>query len=130
MKSLVLPTLAVLGACGPAGRGEETVDAMGSGSGSGSADGSVQPSDSRVFAHSGSKLYRIDTATLAPVEVGTMAGLGTQSLTDLAIDKNDKMVGITLDKLYTIDETTGAVTLIRDLSQNASGFTSLSFVPE
>lgn len=128
MKSLVLWTLAVLGACGPGGRaGDDSADANGSGSGSG--DGAIQPPDSRVFAHSGAKLYQIDTNTLAPVEIGSMAGLGTQSLTDLAIDKTDKMVGITLDKLYSINATTGAATLIRDLSQSASGFTSLSFIP-
>ncbi len=128
MKSLVLGALAVLGACGPAGRGEETVDAAGSGGGS--ADGAVtQPPQSRVFAHSGSKLYQIETTSLVPVEIGTMNGLGTQSLTDIAIDKNDKMIGITLDKLYSISATTGAATLIRDLSQNATGFTSLSFIP-
>ncbi len=121
--------LAVFGACGPAGRSDMTVDAAGSDSGSGSADAAVMPPDSRVYAHSGSKLYRIDTTTLAPVEVGMMNGLGTQSLTDLAIDKSDKMIGITLDKLYSIDAGTGAATLIRDLSQSASGFTSLSFVP-
>jgi hypothetical protein len=128
MKRLVLGTLAVLGACGPDGRdGNQTPDAAGSGSGN--HDSGTQPSDSRVYAHSGSKLYRIDTTTLAPVEVGTMAGLGTQSLTDLAIDKSDKMIGITLDKLYSLSATTGAATLVRDLSQSASGFTSLSFVP-
>ncbi|HEY5920187.1 MAG TPA: hypothetical protein VIV11_00895 [Kofleriaceae bacterium] len=126
MKRLVLGTLAVLGACGPSGRGgEDTPDA----SGGGSADGSVIPPASRVYAHSGNKLYQIDTQTLAPVEVGTMAGLGTQSLTDLAIDKDDKFTGITLDKLYSINATTGAATLIRDLSASAQGFTSLSFIP-
>jgi hypothetical protein len=130
MKSAVLGTLAVLGACGPGGRdGGPTIDAAASGSDAGSADSGMQESDSRVFAHSGSKLYRVDTNTLAPIEVGTMAGLGTQSLTDLAIDKNDKMIGITLDKLYSLNETSGAATLVRDLSQSASGFTSLSFVP-
>ena len=111
MKRLVLGALAVLGACGPAGRGEETVDAAGSGSGSGSADGAIsQPSDSRVFAHSGNRLYRIDTTSLVPVDLGAMNGLGTQSLTDLAIDKNDRMFGVTLDKLYTINAQTGAAT--------------------
>jgi hypothetical protein len=39
------------------------------------------------------------------------------------------MVGITLDKLYTIDAATGDVTLIKDLSQSASNFTSLSYIP-
>ena len=68
--------------------------------------------------------------TLSAMPVGTMAGLGTQSLTDLAIDQDDHMVGITLDKLYSIDPATGAATLISDLSQSARGFTSLSFVPD
>src|SRR5262249_1266993 len=63
------------------------------------------------------------------VEIGTMGGLGTQSLTDIAIDKADNMVGITLSKLYSIDATSGTATLIKDLSTNAQNFTSLSFVP-
>ncbi|MEO6776731.1 MAG: hypothetical protein ABI467_27565 [Kofleriaceae bacterium] len=84
---------------------------------------------SRVYAHSGTALYRIDTQTFTPQLIGTMTGLGAQSLTDLAIDKDDHMVGITLDKLYAIDATNGAVTLIKDLSQSATGFTSLSYVP-
>ena len=127
MKSLVLGTLAVLGACGPGDRGGggKSPDAAGSGS----ADAPVSAPTSRLYAHSGNKLYQIDTATLAPVEVGTMAGLGPQSLTDLAIDKDDKFTGITLDKLYSLDATTGAATLIRDLSASARGFTSLSYVP-
>ncbi len=126
MKRLVLPAVLVLGACGPSGRNEAQVDAASGGS----ADAPpVTESDSRVYAHSGNKLYRIDVATLAPVEIGAMNGLGTQSLTDLAIDKDDNFIGITLDKLYSIDEGTGAATLIKDLSQNAKGFTSLSFVP-
>jgi hypothetical protein len=94
-----------------------------------SNDGSQQGPASRVYAHSGDKLYQIDTQTLASVPVGMMAGLGTQSLTDLAIDKADKMIGITLDKLYSINAQTGAATLITDLSASAKNFTSLSFVP-
>lgn len=85
--------------------------------------------NSKVYAHSGTTLYRIDTASLAPIMVGNMTGLGAQSLTDIAIDKNDHMVGITLDKLYSIDSTNGTVTLIKDLSASAHGFTSLSYVP-
>jgi hypothetical protein len=125
---LVLGALAVLGACGPAPRQGESVDAA-TGGGSGSDGSVVTPPDSRVYAHSGNKLYQINVQTLAPVEIGSMTGLGTQSLTDLAIDKSDKMIGITLDKLYSINSTTGAPTLIKDLSQSAQGFTSLSFVP-
>ena len=75
-------------------------------------------------------LYKVDTTTFAAADRRRHdRASATQSLTDLAIDKNDKMVGITLDKLYGIDSTTGTVTLIKDLSQSASGFTSLSYIP-
>lgn len=115
-----------LTACGPSNRGG-AADAPSQGD----AGGDTPTVDtSRVFAHSGGMLYRLNATTLSEVAVGPMTGLGTQSLTDLAIDQNDRMVGITLDKLYNIDATTGTVTLIKDLSQAANGFTSLSFVPD
>ena len=55
----------------------------------------------------------MDALTLSTIPIGPMAGIGAQSLTDLAIDKDDHMVGITLDKLYSIDPATGAATLIK-----------------
>jgi hypothetical protein len=94
----------------------------------GMSDGGLG-SDSLVYAHTGDTLYRVDSTTLSVVEVGPLAGIGTESLTDIAIDKNQKMVGITLDKLYSIDSSTGSATLIKDLSQSATGFTSLSYIP-
>jgi hypothetical protein len=127
MRTLVLGTsIVLLGACGPNERtgGGDQPDA-----GQSQGDGSQQLPASRVYAHSGSKLYQVNTQNFAAVEIGTMSGLGTQSLTDIAIDKGDKMVGITLDKLYEINPTTGAATLINDLSASAQNFTSLSYVP-
>jgi hypothetical protein len=130
MRKLVLGTSIILSACGPSGRDGNSVqpDAPPSSD----TDAPPQANMSRVYAHSGSTLYRLDTATLSPQMIGTMSGLGTSSLTDLAIDKDDTMVGITLRKLYSIDSTTGAATLITDLSDAAQGenFTSLSFVPQ
>jgi hypothetical protein len=125
MKRAVLATIILTGACGPSGRdgNGDQPDARPTG------DGQTTLPSSRVYAHSGSKLFQVDSGTFAPVEIGTMGGIGTQSLTDLAIDKTDRMIGITLDKMYTINATTGAATLITDLSATASGFTSLSFVP-
>lgn len=86
--------------------------------------------NSRVYAHSGGMLYRLNNVSFEPVIIGTLSGLGTQSLTDLAIDKNDTMVGITLDKLYGINNQNGQTALIKDLPTGARGFTSLSFIPE
>jgi hypothetical protein len=85
---------------------------------------------SQVYAHSGGTLYRMDSLTLAATPIGTMTGLPTnRSLLDLAVDKDGKLVGITSDKLYSLDSATGATTLIKDLKASAQGFTSLSFVP-
>jgi len=120
-------TGALLAACGPTHQGD-TVDA--SHPDAGDVDAPPTVDTSRVYAHSGGMLYRLNNVTLEPVVVGTLSGLGTQSLTDLAIDKNDTMVGITLDKLYGINNQNGQVALIKDLSAAANGFTSLSFIPE
>jgi len=113
--------------CGPGGRpatdGTPTPDAR-------RADAGIDalpPDFSKVYAHTGTELYRIDTTTNAPTLVGPITGIGTQSLTDLAIDKDDHMVGITLDKLFSIDPATGAATLVTQLE--VDGFTSLCFVP-
>jgi hypothetical protein len=115
-------------ACGPNNRDGNQPDAS-SPDAPASHDGSNSESSSKVYAHSGSTLFRIDTQNLGTVQIGAMTGLGTQSLTDLAIDKDDHMVGVTLDKLYSIEPTTGAVTLIKDLSSTTHNPTSLSFVP-
>ncbi len=129
MKRLVAATL-LLAACGPEGRDNPAVDGGGSG-----VDGSVQPdgppSDvSRVYAHSGRSLYRMNALTLAATSLGVMTGLPTDSdLLDLAVDQNDRIVGITREGLYELDSTTGAATLIKTLAVDAQGFTSLSFVP-
>jgi hypothetical protein len=117
-------------ACGPPSRDGANVDGGGSnrqpdGGGSGSGSGVA----SRVYAHTSTTLYRIDTSTFQAQMIGAMTGLGSEALTDIAIDKNDHMVGVTSTKLYSIDAATGTVTLIKALGSNVSGLTSLSFVP-
>jgi len=119
----------LLAACGPAAREADDILPP-------TQDATIIPisdssslDDSQVYAHSGTTLFRVDAATFQPVMIGVMTGLGTQSLTDLAVDKNNHMVGITLDKLYNIDPTTAQVTLVKNLTGAAKGQTSLSFVP-
>ena len=123
MKILYL-SLGIL-ACGSSGRSGQNPDARGADSHSGD---SANTDNSKVYAHSGSVLYRIDTVNFGTVQIGPLTGLGSASLTDLAVDKNDHMVGVTLSKLYSIDATTGACTLISTLS-NTHNPTSLSYIP-
>ena len=127
MRSLLgTAVFSLLAACGPGERGDQgTVDAA-----QGTVDSPPFVDMSRVYAHSGTTLYRMDATTLTSLPIGAMTGIGTQSLLDLAIDKDDHMVGITRDKLFSLDPATGAASLIKDLSQSATGFTSLSFVPD
>ncbi|MDX2090748.1 MAG: hypothetical protein SFX73_23015 [Kofleriaceae bacterium] len=91
---------------------------------------------SRVYAHSGGMLYRMDALTLAATPIGAMTGIlppqGGQtpaSLLDLAVDRDDNLVGISRYELYSLSKTTGAATLVKSLKASAQGFTSLSYVP-
>jgi hypothetical protein len=120
----LLATVAVLSACGPGGRNGDDdpgPDAPGSDSG-GTTD------LSRVYAHSGDTLYRMNPVTLSPMQIGTMSGL-TGQLLDLAVDKSDRIVGASRTELYTISSTSGAAQVLRALDMDAQGFTSLSFIP-
>jgi hypothetical protein len=117
-------------ACGPPSREGVNTDGGGSNQPDGGGSGSGGNLDtSKVYAHTSTTLYRIDTTTFQAQLIGTMTGLGNEALTDIAIDKNDHMVGVTFTKLYSIDSTTGTVTLIKALASNVSGLTSLSYVP-
>ena len=117
-------------ACGPDDRNNMgTPDATGSDAPVTKMDAPPVVDTSRVFAHSGQRLYQLNTTTLAAEEIGAFANTGTQSITDIAIDKNDRMLGITMDKLYEINPTTGAATMLANLDASADGFTSLSFIP-
>jgi hypothetical protein len=116
----------LLTACGPGDRDNPGIDAP-----MPQVDAPPgEPMDtSRVFAHSGGMLYRLNNKTLSSQPIGSMSGLGTQNLLDLAIDKDDKIVGITRDKVFSLNASTGAATLIRALGTSAQDLTSLSFVP-
>jgi hypothetical protein len=73
----------------------------------------------------------MNNKTLAAEQIGPLTGLpAMRGLLDLAIDKDDKIVGVTRDGLYAINSTTGATTLIRDLQTSAQDLSSLSYVPE
>ena len=84
--------------------------------------------DSKILAHSGNQLFEIDPAVLDATLIGNITGQGSRSITDIAVDKNGRILGITMNALYEISPT-GTATLISDLTASAKGLTSLSFVP-
>lgn len=130
-----LAVVVALGACGPGSRdhGNDPVDAP---IVDPTVDAPPATDMSLVYAHTSNVLYRLDATSLQAVQIGTITGLKTQSgasmpesLTDLAIDKDNHMIGVSLKTLYSIDPATGAATVIAALPTVASGATSLSFVP-
>jgi hypothetical protein len=142
-----LPFIAlVLAACGPS-VGGNPVDAK-----PGSADAQTDAFNgpdanltdgpivevSKVYAHSGKVLYRIDTTTAqpTPIMIGTFTDapastmpIGSSSMTDIAVDKSGNMTGCTLKKIFTIDPATAQVTYLAALPTGAPTITSLSNVP-
>lgn len=130
--SLVVVVSLSVTACGPsAGGGDDgvTVDARGDGRPADAAPGDTSDElPSRVYAHSGLTLYVLDTTTLAQTRIGDFTNLGTQQMLDIAIDRDDRMIGITRDKIFQVDVATAAATQLATFGA-ASGFSSLSFVP-
>jgi hypothetical protein len=96
----------------------------GNAGGSDGGDGAV----TYVYAHSSSTLYRVDPDTLAITMVGPFVwSSGSDQMTDIAIDKNGQMLGVSFTSVYKIDPTNAhAMQLSNDLQ---STFNGLSFVP-
>ncbi len=112
--------LAGCGAQRPVGPGD-------GGATDGAGDVPDVPFTGHVYAHTNDALYQVDPNTLAVSLVGYFVWpLGDDIMTDIAIDRNDAMVGISFDKAYAIDSTTAVCTYLAPLDHQFNG---LSFVP-
>jgi hypothetical protein len=127
-------TLAFLVAC--AAGNETGLDAAGgadAGDGPDSgprADAFPLPPDTAVYAHSSTELFTIDPDTFNRTSVGLFTFSGeSEFITDIAVDKDGNMVGISLNTVYAIDPDTAATTLLSQFPESEGGLTSLSFVP-
>lgn len=80
-----------------------------------------------VYAHSSSQLYKIDPDTLDVTLVGAFDWpSGSDSMTDIALDKDANMVGVSFDVVYAVNKDTAACTRLADLDREFNG---LSFIP-
>ncbi|HEY1547529.1 MAG TPA: hypothetical protein VGG28_06910 [Kofleriaceae bacterium] len=121
-------------ACGPGNRnspgGDDSggTDAGASGSGSNTGSGS-NAGIVYVYAHTESTLYRVDPDSLAISEIGDFKwpNNSTDTMTDIAIDKDGNMVGVSFDKVYKVDTGTAQTTLLSGSLQGM--FNGLSYVP-
>src|SRR5262245_12517052 len=89
-----------------------------------------EPFMGAVYAHSATELFAIDPDTLVITRVGMFTFGGVvegDSITDIALDKNGDMVGISYETLYKIDRKTAACTRLATIGQQFNG---LSYVAE
>ena len=81
-----------------------------------------------IYAHTSSTLYRVDPDSLAITMVGDFNFTQPfEQMTDLAIDKNGQLVGVSFFSVYTVDPVTAKVTQLS--SSLSRSFNGLSFVP-
>jgi hypothetical protein len=82
----------------------------------------------KVYAHSATTLYQVDPDDLTLTAVGDFGwptGMETEEMTDIALDGDGKMVGVSFGNLYSVDKETAECTFLAPLG---SGFNGLSFV--
>ncbi|MBI5512392.1 MAG: hypothetical protein HY909_01410 [Deltaproteobacteria bacterium] len=89
-----------------------------------------------VYAHSDTVLYSVDPRSLAVRMVGTFSFLpgdmNQHGMTDLAVDAEGRITGVTRDALYRIDDRTARCTLITALDRALTGsdaFVGLTYLP-
>jgi hypothetical protein len=123
----------VVFACGSGGSGVDGGPGDGDGGSLADADpfrpDSIPPPlNAAVYAHSQSALYRVDPNTLGVSLVGPFVWPnGTDSMTDIAIDKDGNMTGVSYSRVYSVNKDTAACTFLANL--DATVFNGLSYVP-
>jgi hypothetical protein len=82
-----------------------------------------------VYVHSYFKLFKVDPDTLMLTEVGPFqwpVGYESEMMTDLAVDKDMNLTGISFGAVYSVDRNTAECTFLSNLS---GSFVGLSFLP-
>lgn len=125
---IALLSLACLSvACGSSGSDPDAGPGGGDGGGA-RADALPPPVNAAVYAHSASSLYRVDPNSLQVSLVGPFGWpAANDSMTDIAIDKDGNMTGVSYTRVYSVNKETAECTFLADLS--ATTFNGLSYVP-
>src|SRR5207249_3360644 len=90
-------------------------------------EGAGDATYSQVYAHTDTELYRIDPETLAVTKVAPFKfPMGADQMTDIALDRNGKMIGTSFTRVYSIDAKTAECTFLSNLQK---GFNGLTFIP-
>lgn len=85
-----------------------------------------------VYAHSATELYSVDPTNLQVTLIGAFKWPGgiADQMTDIALDRDGKMTGISFDTVYSVDTKTAACTFLANLQTPLGGgsFTGLSYI--
>ena len=126
---LVVLGVTIVAACGPGPR-REPGDGDGSADGGATGDGSNGSTEGTtyVFAHTATELYKVDPDTYEVTLVDEFDWPSSDDeMTDLAIDKTGRMIGLSFGAVYNVDPVTAKATR---LSYTTGGqFNGMSFVP-
>ncbi len=122
----------VLVACGPSTRDLGGDDDTGGGqpdAGGGGGGGGGGGEQVFVYAHTATTLYKVDPDTLQVTMVADFnwGSVGSDQMTDIAIDKNGQMVGVSFTRVYRVDPTNANTMLLS--SSLSRSFNGLSYVP-
>jgi hypothetical protein len=131
MTIALVATCGLLAACGPGKRDNGTGDDTGGGiDASGVVDsiGDDTGAMNFVYAHTAKELYKVDPDTYAISLIGAFQwSNGDDQMTDLAINKDNVMIGVSFGAVYRVDPMTAQAT---QLNASLGGtFNGLSFVP-
>jgi hypothetical protein len=120
-------------ACGPSSRtgggdddGNGVTPDAGSGGGGGGGGGGEQVF---VYAHTATTLYKVDPDTLQVQMVADFnwGAVVSDQMTDIAIDKNGQMIGVSFTRVYRVDPSNAVTTMLS--SGLTRSYNGLSFVP-
>lgn len=127
---IVLGILVGAAACGPNDR--QNADASGHPPDAAVPDSGDPPFFGAIYAHSYQHLYKVDpdSPTLEVTLIGQFdwpAGYENELMTDLAVDSDEHITGITFGNMWQIDNSTAHVTFIHALA--GTEFNGMTFRP-
>ena len=126
MRVAILAAVA-LAACEPQAR--ETVDA--GGRDDANVDAALPEFLGAVYAHSYQRLYKVEPDTLEVTLVGSFGwpgGFENDLMTDIAVNKDEELVGISFGAVYSINKLTAEVTFLSNLTDQS--FNGLTYLPQ
>lgn len=124
-----------LGACGPGDRGGDDdgradADPNQPDADPSQPDGGSPPGDGVIVAHSADALYRLNPETRELTLVGNFGWPDfADEMTDIAIDKDGLVIGVSFTDVYVVDIETARCTRLSTLSGASDSFNGLSFLP-